>query len=321
MQISQEQTAASNAGVSPDTDARSHEPRRFPWWAGLLIGIAAAVVGLAPWIVSGMRLPLQNLWATDTMPDRMPVAFLPLSQYALTSIVALLVVGPCAAGILVRATRRRWSEPSLWALLAGVLAVQLIAAVQAVAVVYGGLQVRLESALYSVALALVALVGIVFGAIVLVLVSRAPRAGALIGLVLVAPLAASWLAMLVMPQNTGLLVGGVASGIVRWLPAVLVGAAIAWCGVATAGRIVAGVVSLVLLWIVPVLITSVSAAVGTRVLAGRPDEMIAYGASVFRMAATMAGESIPPLVVGLVVAALGLVLRRPIEQLVYRRHG
>jgi hypothetical protein len=39
------------------------------------------------------------------------------------------------------------------------------------------------------------------------------------------------------------------------------------------------------------------------------------------MAATMAGESIPPLVVGLVVAALGLVLRRPIEQLVYRRHG
>jgi hypothetical protein len=137
-------------------------------------------------------------------------------------------------------------------------------------------------------------------------------------MVLAAPLAASWLAMLVAPQNSGLLVGGLAAGLTRWVPAVLIGVAIAWCGVGTVGRIVAAVVGLVLLWIVPVAITAVNAAVGTRVLASRPDEMIAYGADVFRMAAGTAGESIPPLILGLVLAAVGLVLRRPIARLVYR---
>jgi hypothetical protein len=318
VRVTEQQGRESDHGPAGQTEPDAPRSSSFSWWLGLILGVAAALVGLLPWIVSGMRLPLQNLWATDTMPDRMPVAFLPLSQYALTSIVALLVVGPCAAGILVRATRRRWSEPSLWALLGGVLVVQVAAAAQAVVVVYGGLQVRLESALYSVVLALVALVGIVFGAVVLVLVGRAPRAGALIGMVLAAPLAASWLAMLVVPQNSGLLVGGLAAGLTRWVPAVLVGVAIAWCGVGTAGRIVAAVVSLVLLWIVPVLITAVNAAVGTRVLASRPDEMIAYGAEVFRMAAGTAGESVPPLILGLVLAAVGLVLRRPIARLVYR---
>lgn len=320
MRISEEQTQVSNAGGATPPDASSPTPRLFPWWAGLLVGIAAGVVGLLPWMVSGMRLPLQNLWATDTMPDRMPVALLPLSQYAVTAILALLAIGPAAAGIVVRATRRRWTEPSLWALLAGALVVQLIATVQAVVVVYGGLQVRLESALYSVALALVALVGILFGAVELVLISRAPRAGVLIAFVLAAPLAAQWLALLIAPQSSGILVGGAAADATRWLPALLVGAAIAWCGIGTIGRIVAGLVSLLLLWIVPVLITAVTAAVGTRVLARQPDEMIAYAATVFRTA-TVSGESIPPVILCLVVAVLGLVLRQPIARLVSGRRG
>lgn len=300
--------------------APGHAPvRQVDWWVGLLVGVAAAVLGLLPWIVSGMRLPLQNLWAADTLPARMPLAFLPLSQYTVVSIVALLVVGPAAAGILVRATRARWNEPVLWALVAGVLVVQLVAAVQAVVVVYGGLQERLESAFYAVALALVVLVGIVLGAVVLVLVSRSPRAGALVGLALASPLGALWLAMLLTPQGSGLLVGGFASGIVRWLPAVFVGVAIAWCGVRTPGRIVAAPVSLALLWLIPVLITSMTAAVGSRVLADRPDDMIDYAAGVFRMAALAAEVSLPPLILGIVVAVLGLVLRNTTLRLVYRR--
>ena len=294
------------------------ESRPIDWWAALPVGAAAAVLGLLPWIVTGMRLPLQNLWAADTAPDQMPVALLPMSQYAVVSIVALLTVGPAVAGILVRATRSRWREPALWALLAGVLLVQIIATAQAVAVVYGGLQARLESALYAVALTLVALVGIVFGAVVLVLVSRAQRAGALVGLVLASPLAAQWLAMLLTPQGSGLLVGGFASGIVRWVPAVLVGVAIVWCGVGTPGRIVAAVVSLVLLWILPVLITAVTAAVGTRVLATRPDAMIEYAGLVFRSAAFEVAASILPLVVAVVIAGIGLVLRATLPRLVYR---
>lgn len=55
------------------------ESRPIDWWAALPVGAAAAVLGLLPWIVTGMRLPLQNLWAADTAPDQMPVAFLPMS--------------------------------------------------------------------------------------------------------------------------------------------------------------------------------------------------------------------------------------------------
>ena len=56
-------------------------------------GAGSAVVGLLPWMITGMRLPLQNLWASDTLPKSMPVALLPLSNYAVTLIAGLLVTG------------------------------------------------------------------------------------------------------------------------------------------------------------------------------------------------------------------------------------
>lgn len=47
--------------------------------AWLLVGALVAVVGLLPWIVTGMRLPLQNRWAAETLPGDMPVALLPFN--------------------------------------------------------------------------------------------------------------------------------------------------------------------------------------------------------------------------------------------------
>lgn len=56
-------------------------PRTIGTPTYLALGAAAAIVGLIPWIITGMRLPLQNLWATDTRPADMPLALLPFSQY------------------------------------------------------------------------------------------------------------------------------------------------------------------------------------------------------------------------------------------------
>ena len=79
-----------------------------------------------------MRLPLQNLWAVDVLPDRMPVAWLPFSQYSVTYVLALLVVGSAVAGIAARALRDRLPRAAPASIAAGLLFVQIVASVQAV---------------------------------------------------------------------------------------------------------------------------------------------------------------------------------------------
>ena len=64
-----------------------------------LVGVVAVVIGLLPWLVTGARLPLQNLWATQTLPEDMPLVLLPLSQYFVTVVIGLLVVGSGAAAL------------------------------------------------------------------------------------------------------------------------------------------------------------------------------------------------------------------------------
>ena len=54
--------------MTTDDTTTDASARSLPWWAALLIGVGAALVGLLPWIITGMRLPLQNLWASSTLP-------------------------------------------------------------------------------------------------------------------------------------------------------------------------------------------------------------------------------------------------------------
>ncbi|MRX42720.1 hypothetical protein [Agromyces kandeliae] len=293
--------------VGATADAGS---RPLRWWVCLLIGAAAAVIGLLPWLLDGMRLPLQNLWATDALPEDYPLALLPFSQYFLTRIAALLIVGAAVAGITARATRPRQRRFGVAWILVGLLAVQATSIVQTTTVVRGGLQERFESDLYVAALVAVAVLANLIGVGVLVLVAAAPRAGAVIGLSVAAVLSSSWLGGLLLPDPA---VGGPAAEPVlfalRWLPAVLVGAAIAWGGIGTVGRVLAALVALTVLWIGPALVTAVSSAAGSRVLARRPDEMIEYASGVFRSATTLPEIVAPPLVVAVVVAVIGLVGR------------
>ena len=70
------------------------------------VAAVSALIGLAPWLASGARLPVQNLWAKATAPDDMPLALLPISQYATTTIVALLLTGAALGGLAVRVLRK-----------------------------------------------------------------------------------------------------------------------------------------------------------------------------------------------------------------------
>lgn len=274
----------------------------------LLIGIGAAVVGLLPWIATGVRLPLQNLWALQTMPDDMPLALLPFSNYYISTITALLVVGSAFAGIASRATAARRPRFGVTATLAGVLLVQAAAAVQATLVAHGGLESSSRASLYLAAIVAVIVVSGGVGILVLLLVAKAPRAGATIGLSLAALVATNWLgaffAPLLLVDVQGMLTAAVLP-VMRWLPAVLVGLAVAWGGFRTPGRIVAAVVSLAALWIGPAFFTAVGAAAGTRVLGHDPAGMVEYGIRVFGMAATMPELVLPPLVVAAVVGVVG----------------
>ncbi|GAA1059716.1 hypothetical protein [Agromyces bracchium] len=298
----------SEPATAASTEPETTRSRPLGWWLCLLIGAAAAAIGLLPWLVEGMRLPLQNLWATDATPDEYPLVLLPFSQYFLTRIAALLVVGAAIAGIVARATRSRQRRFGIAWMLAGLLAVQVTAIVQTTTVVREGLQERFESDLYLAALVAIAVLANLIGVLVMLLVGAAPRAGAVIGFAIAAVLAPSWLGGLLLPDpvTTGPATDAVLF-VLRWLPAVLVGAAIAWGGVGSIGRVIAAIGALVVLWIGPALITAVSNAAGSRVLARHPDEMLDQAVGVFRAASTTPELVVPPIVVAVVVAALGLV--------------
>lgn len=299
---------AATADSSRDGAAAS-DPSPLPRWPFVLIGVGAALVGLLPWLVTGMRLPLQNLWAADAMPDDMPLALLPFSQYELSTIASLLVVGAAVAGIAARALRRRSPRGGFALLLFGVLLVDVVAIVQTATVVGAGLRDDDWSTVYLTAVLAVAILALLVAMLVLWLIARAPRAGAVIGLSIAAVLVSGWLHLLLAPEPVFTGEPAWLWTAVRWVPAVLVGAAIAWGGVGTVGRVIGALASLVILWVGPALITAVSAAAGTRVLAREPAEMLDYARRVFGMALTEPALVAPPLVVAVCVAGVGLIGR------------
>lgn len=298
------------ASTTEQTPAAEVSPRRIPLWAWPLIGIGAAVAGLVPWLVRGLRLPVQDLWAVETAPGDMPLSLLPFSQYSLTLLFGLIVVGSAAAGIVARAAGERLPRGGFALMTLGLLAAQAAAIVQSALVVRDGLQERSVSTLYLGALVAVCTVSFLVGLVSLLLIARAPRAGALLGLTLGAIAAGPWIGGLLQP----LLVTdqGTSSSIVwllQWVTPVLTGIAIAWAGVNTVGRVLAALVSLALIWVAPAAMTGISSAAGSRALARDPLEMIDYGISVFRMALFIPELALRPIVAAVAVAIVGLLVR------------
>lgn len=289
------------------------------------IGMGAALLGLLPWLVTGMRLPLQNLWAEATLPTDMPLALMPFSQYLITLIVSVLIVGAGVAGLTARMLGARVSRRGTGALLCGVLLIQTIAITQSAIVVGFGLRSDNWAAFYLTALVLVAALSIAIGAGILLLIARARVPGAAIALSIVAVELGTWLGRLVVSIFTpavlyfddttqrnlfaeGMGISEVLLAAVRWTPAILIGVIIAWCGFRTVGRVIASVTGLLILWVGPALVTAISAAAGTRVLARHPGDMVEYGAGVFVLVLKEPNLSLLPLLVAAGVGIVGAVV-------------
>jgi hypothetical protein len=275
----------------------------------LPIGAGAAIVGLLPWIVTGMRLPVQDLGAAGGAPGQ-PIALLPLSQYTLVLLIALLLIGAAIAGIAGRAMSARHPGRALLALIGGVLVVQLIALVQAVVTVSRGLQGGSQSALYLGVVVGGAVVAMLVGVGLVALIARAPRAGALVGLSVAAVAFGSWMTGLFFPIGTVFTASPltlVLSQATRYVPALIIGIAIAWCGVRSVGRVIAVIAGLLLLWVGSAAVIAANNALGSRLLAHYPAEMFDQAIGVFRSALAVPELWLPPLGLAVAVSAVGLV--------------
>ncbi|TFB68110.1 hypothetical protein E3O06_16510 [Cryobacterium glaciale] len=277
----------------------------------LVMGMLSAIVGLLPWLVTGMRLPLQNLWAVNTLPEDMPIVLLPFSQYTITLIVAVIVTGSALAGGLARVTRAQHPRFTLAAIVVGVLTVQVVAIVQTAVTTAVGLTESPAAKVYLFVLTAGTLAASLIGLLILALIARAPVAGAMVAVSLAAVASSAWLNGFI-AHPLSFEVSETARALLnatRWVPAVIVGLAVAWGGLATIGRVAGAVVSFLALWIGPTLFTAVSAAAGTRVLAAYPAEMLDYGAQVFVSALGVKGGSASLLIPAVIVMVLGLAVR------------
>lgn len=297
-------------------DAPSAEggARPVPPWAELLAGAVAAVFGLGPWLIGGARLPLQNLWEGG-IPAVAPVALLPFSQYTVTSIFALLVVGGAVAGIAARAlTSRSGARGSVLRVGGGLLAVQLLAAVQTVAVVSAGLRAGRDSAVYLAGIGGGLAGCLLVSAGVFALISLAPRGGALIGLTTGAVAAGLWLPIAFVDAAGSTPTPMWLLRAFTYVMPILVGVAITWTGVRTVGRLVAALASLALVWLAPPVTTAVWNALGSRVLARDLAGMADYGVGIFRQYATDAALVRGPVALAVAVAVVGLMGREALAR-------
>lgn len=278
-------------------------------WMQPLIGVAGAAVGLAPWLVHGMRLPLQNLGTALLTEEQAPIVLLPFSQYAVVQLAALLVLGGALAGLGSRLLTGGRSALHRILLLAGVLIVQVVAIVQTTRATGAVLQQRAESSTYLALLVAGSIASVLVGAAVLLLLTGRRRAAVVVGVALAAVLLPSWASTFVVAP-VGLFEGPTwLADLPRWLAPIAVGLAVAWSGLRTPGRIAAAVFGAVALWVGPALVTALMFAVGSRVYARYPAEMARAGAQVFGQALGALEVVLPVLLVALVVAAIGLAVR------------
>lgn len=276
---------------------------------GLLIGILAAGLGLAPWWISGAQLPLQNLWATQVMPDQMPLALLPLSQYEVLTIVALLTTGGAAAGLAVRIwspVRRRLVT---WCAIVGLLLVQVAATVQSFELLGQGLMGGTLAQYYRAGLMAGVICSILAALVALLLISSRSTVATTIGCGLMAvpftSWAVEWVVGVVGHTNVPIEVPSIA----HWLPAIVVGCALAWCGVKPLGRLAVWALNLAFLWVIPAVFTAVQSVLGTRVIAGDIPEMVLMGREVLTAALGPDGGAVPTVLLALAIGLAGVGIR------------
>ena len=297
---------------------------KFPFGVrAILIGAGSALVGLLPWILTGLRLPVQNLWATDVaLPAQMPVAFLPFSQYEVAFMVSMLLVGGGLAGIVFRAWRVPRRRSTVLLLLAGVLVIDLVAIIQSAVVTGAGLReptgfvatLVTPEQVYLVGIVTIAVIGMLLALTACVFVAAVPAPGPMIGVALAASTLTSWATAFVVPPIS-VPANGVAGllAALRYLPGLAVGVAVGLLWSRSLARsLVGGILAFALAWLGPTLITTMSGALGSRVLLTQPQELAAFGGLLFRTVA-LSWDVWGGILLGAVVAIVLIVVRAVVK--------
>lgn len=286
--------------------------------ASALVGVVAAAVGLLPWLVTGMRLPLQNIWNEQVLPEDMPLALMPLSQYFVVSIVAMVFVGAALAGAGVRLAAKRDVELQPWLVVAGVVTVQVVALAQSTVVLLAGLEDSTRGQIYALGMAAGIAVTIVLGVLVLVGLARGGITAIVLSLTASALALSHWIPILVTPFGEAWAnvmphaVTTTASALSRWLPVLVVGALIGWCGASTGRRFVTSFTALVALWMVPPLITTVMHTLGSRLILQFPADLPEIAVQTFLNALVSFGAP-ERIFVALAVAVVVAIAMRTIR--------
>lgn len=278
---------------------------RGPVWL-VLLGLAFGLVGLLPWFVQGAQLPLQNLWADQSIVNDMPLVMLPFSQYYvgfLAGVMAIpwLLVGFVARGSLLAGTPRRLLMLSI-----GVGAVQLLALAQTFSVVVAGLGFEGRrgtfALLYLVGMVGGCLVASGVGAVVFLLLARAPRSDAVLGLAMAAVIVAPWARELLSAGMFAAVYWDWGHRLGGWVAAAFLGLMIGWNGVWPLRRLLTSGAALAIWWIGRAVLWGLQIMVGSRSALGRPADM----ARTFTNAFTMTLQQVDPS--SIVVAVLAAVV-------------
>lgn len=243
-----------------DEGRRGTGIRRLSVWA--LLGVSALAfwaIGCLPWIVDGLQLPPSQAWGQEPSQAAVRSAHkvaLPISEYALSTLLVLTVLGGCAAVLVARfaAPWVRW--PRAMAALGGLLGAAACA-LQSRAVAHS-LLVESEgaSALLGSLLGF-AMVGAVIGVVVGLAVTGSRPWPRVLCLAVVAALLPVWLNDLVVrgaTMPTGPLAKVIEYSV--WVGAVLVGVSLAFFGVQPASRLFGWLIALLITWMIPAALTA-----------------------------------------------------------------
>jgi hypothetical protein len=278
--------------------------------AGLLLGAGFAVAGLLPWLAQAQPLPLQNLWRVTVLPSQMPWAARPLNQYFLDVLVALLAAAGPGAGLLLRRLRGPGLRGPTGT---GMVAVQLAAGVQAFVVLVPGLRPSSLAAVYVAVLVLTCAIGIGLGQFTRRCVATGPRWLASIGVGLAAVPAGTWLLAWVTLGQNPFGAPAALTGALQWVPALVVGAALVWCGLTRRAEVVAWLINLAALWLVPAIVAGARSAVARNTVREGVGAIIRTLRAVVPDTLLSWGPTTQAVVVAAVIGLIGTVLRRFID--------
>ncbi|MCI1674801.1 MAG: hypothetical protein LKJ57_03920 [Ancrocorticia sp.] len=225
------------------------------------LGLIAALIGMLPWLVDSahLHLPLQNL--STLTPEQQPIALLPINQYYLGEIAAILIVGFAIAALCARgcASTRRATG---WTFL-GTFLVTVIALVQSFLATQRTLESGRTSTLYLTFM-MVALAACYIVAIVAFLLLTAANAAArIIGSAVALTFLTQWFESLA-GSVTSLASFPHAHMVWLYLPYALLGWVIGWSHLRTRGVQLSAAASIILLVVGRAFLVAITFAAGTR---------------------------------------------------------